>query len=188
MKIMNLNLLKKNKGFTLIEILVTFVISTLVILGISFSFKTIILGWDKTEKIYYDLQNFTYIVNLMKKNLSNMGENNLFKGGENYFIMLTNELGFHLPGLYEVGYFFEKNNLSICYKQINNFDEITNEAILKNSENCISFDRIENIKFTYGKKNKYKEIEFLDEINSKPDFVKVKIEINYINEEVIFEL
>ncbi len=184
---MNLNLLTQNKGFTLIEILVTFVISTLIIVGVSYSFKTIIIGWNKTEKIYYDLENYIFITNLMKKNLSKINSN-FFRGKNDYFVTTTNNSGLHLPGSYEIGYFFEKNTLKVCYKQIKDVNDIVDEIVLKSGEDCIYFNNIKKIKFIFGKKNKDNEIEYLNEITKKPNYVDFKIETNFLNEELVFEL
>ena len=190
MEIMNFYLLKQNRGFTLIEILVTFVISLLIILGVSFSFKTILLGWNKTEKIYNDIQKYTYISRLMEKNFSKIksGGKFFFKGKENYVVFFTENSALHMPGLFEIGYYFGKNNLNICYKQIKNYDDIVDEFVLKGSETCITFENIKNINFLYGKKNEYNEIEFLNNTFKKTNFIKININTKYLNEEIIFAI
>lgn len=187
---MNLNILSQNRGFTLIELLVTFVISLLIILGVSFSFKTIVLGWNKTEKIYNDLQKYIYITNLIKKNLSKVytKKKYFFKGEENNLIFFTNSSGLHMPGLFEIGYFFDKNNLNICYIQIKKEEDIVEPIVLKSSENCIEFNNIKNINFLYGKFNEYKEIEYSKVAFKKPDFIKLNLLTNYLDEELIFDL
>ena len=187
---MNLNTLSQNKGFTLIEILVTFVISLLIILGVSYSFKTILIGWNKTEKIYNDIQKYIYITGLLQKNLKKIkfGGNYFFKGNENNLIFFTDESGLHMPGLFEFGYFFENKNLKICYMQIKNSEDIVDEYVLKGSSNCINFENLKEISFKYGIKNEYNEIEFFSEIEKKPLYIDFTIKTSYLNEEVIFEL
>ena len=187
---MNLNTLSQNRGFTLIEILVTFVISLLIILGASFSFKTIILGWNKTEKIYNDIQKYTYITRLLNKNLSSLkfGGKYFFKGNENFVVFFTEKSGLHLPGLFEIGYYFENNNLNICYNEIKNNEDILDAFVLKGSSNCFSFENIKDFKLKFGLKNEYQEIEFFSKIYRKPKYIKLNLDTDFLNEEIIFEL
>ncbi len=181
---MNIN----KKGFTLIELLVSFFISLLIILAITFSYRTIILGWNKTEKLYGDLQKYIYISGIIGKSLKKIkfGGRFFFKGKKNSLIYFTEDNAMHIPGITELGFFYKDNTLNVCYVIIQSYEDIVEPYVLKNTGKCFIFDNV-TLKFSYGFYED-ENITFKDEIFTKPVFLKIKIKSGMIDEEKIFRI
>jgi len=179
-----------SKGFTLIELMVSFFISLLIILGVTYSYKTIILGWNKTEKLYNQLQNFIYIKRILTENLKGIvyRGNLFFKGNLNYLVFFTQTNGLHIPGLTEIGYYFKNNNLKICYSIISNQEDIFDVYVLENTGKCINFQNIKEISFSYGFRETIEKINFFDEADKKPQFLKLNFKTEALDEELLFNL
>ena len=151
-----MNFTFKNRGFTLIELIIAITISLFIVLLVSYSLKFFVSSWNKSKEMFIVNQKYLFLNSLLTTEYNTiipMRYNGriFIKGDKSYFIFITDNSGTVYNGRNEVGYFFneDEKKLKICFLSINSSSNIVEEDILKDEGKCIDFDNIENFKFSY---------------------------------------
>ncbi len=154
----------KNKGFTLIEVIVSITLCMVIVLIVSYSLKFFIGNYKKNKDFFLLNQKYLFLLNMLNIQYNNIVPfkfqgKYFIKGSNNYLVFLTSNSDTVYPGINEVGYFFNenKNILQICFTSVSKKDDIVDYEVLKQEGKCTEIDNIKDVVFKYLVGDEYKD-------------------------------
>lgn len=141
----------RNKGFTLIELVIAMLLGTFVILGVSVMFRFVSVNWLSQIRGYFGQEDLTLLDNLINTQFEGLLTDHAHRisGDEKRLDFFTRKSGTFIPSYVHVLYELSDDKLKICFKPISVSTMIPPERTEYTEDDCTFLEKVSDVTFSY---------------------------------------